>query len=218
MRKSIVFIVFVLSLLFVFCFNSVLAESQTIVTEQYFHSTGSISDFELEKYCILGGTAPVALASFDLNKEDIESLLGKNYVFNDYGFYREMVYGLCYFMGYWGNITFSIDKNDQLEYIEIEGALYVGGYNDNHTEIIISRIQNLTGITPQIGRFEGIQYKFISPYIEYHFDSYLTKSHRYKEGDKRKFDFRIYPGKKHLSINDMNWNKKEGLNTPYSDF
>lgn len=181
-----------------------------------FHSTGSLSDFELEQFCVLGGTAPVALAAFDLQKEDIEILIGNDYIYHDYGFHREMVYGLCNFMGYWGNLVFSIDEKQQLEYIEIKGALYDGGYNDDHTEVIIDKIQKLTGIVPQVGRFEGIQYKFITPYIKYHYDSYYTYSHRFKD-KKRRFVFRIYPGVELLTMDNELWNEKEGLNTAYSN-
>ena len=183
----------------------------------FFHSTGSLSDFELEQYCVLGGTAPVALVSFALQKQDIEELLGEKYIYHDYGFHREMVYGLCNFMGYWGNLVFSINDNDYVECIEIEGPLYVGGYNDEHTELIIQKIQRLTGIVPKIGHFEGVQYRFISPYIIYKYDSYNTRTTMYKERDKRRFNFQIYPGQECLSLNDKSWKEKQGLKTPFSE-
>ena len=129
-----------------------------------------------------------------------------------------MEYGLCYFMGYWGNLVFSLDNDEQLKYIEIEGELRVGGYDDAHTEIIIERIKRLTGIDPKVGHFEGTQYKFITPYIEYLFDSYYTRSTARVWKDRRKFDFRVFPGEEILSINDKDWNTKLGLNTPYSNY
>ena len=44
-----------------------------------------------------------------------------------------------------------------------------------------------------------------------------TRTTMYKERDKRRFNFQIYPGQECLSLNDKSWKEKQGLKTPFSE-
>lgn len=138
---------------------------------------------------LLNNEIPCGLLLKNSSQKDVIELMGEPNEYSEWSDFSkgekfpQLIYSGYKLYGYDTSIEMNFDVNDILVEIYVHSEIEWGkvAFAKSDIERIAAEIEQCLNVKPRIGKFEGIQYTFVSNNLIYHMDTYESRVNRKRQ-------------------------------------